>query len=120
MARVIPLVSNFIVVDQFPEIVRRHNPTRFEARALSTHTHALRWLSMIGARQECVLPAYGKNGEDFVMFGWTQRSIWTTREKWVSRVSRATRYDRSHTPDVHTQSPQSAEATPRTRAAVAA
>ncbi|MER8852208.1 hypothetical protein NKH94_11485 [Mesorhizobium australicum] len=33
---------------------------------------ALRWLGRLGAEQRCLLPGYGKNGEDFFLYDWTR------------------------------------------------
>lgn len=43
---------------------------RAEALALASHTDSRRWIEALGARQESILKAYGRNGEDFVMYRW--------------------------------------------------
>lgn len=48
---------------------------RAECRALLTHTEAHRWLELLGARREADLPGYGRNGEDFALYGWTMESV---------------------------------------------
>ena len=47
---------------------------RAQCLSLSTHTEAHRWLESLNARKESVLPKYGRNGEDFVMYSWTEES----------------------------------------------
>lgn len=48
---------------------------RVEARALKSHKQARRFLERIGGTFRCELPAYGKNGEPFVMYDWTRDSF---------------------------------------------
>lgn len=48
---------------------------RVEARALATHTSARTWLKRMGATERCVLPAYGRGGEDFVLYDWVNRDV---------------------------------------------
>ena len=59
------------------------------------HDVAARWLRYMGAAEECVLPRYGKDGEDFILFSWTDKSIWIIHEQWVRRKLRPTNNDRS-------------------------
>ncbi len=41
---------------------------RLEARSMASHGDARRWLTGLGAHRECVLPAFGRNGETFVQY----------------------------------------------------
>jgi hypothetical protein len=41
---------------------------RIQAYSAAFHTRAHRWLKAIGLREEARLPAYGKDGEDFLIF----------------------------------------------------
>lgn len=48
---------------------------RAQCHSLATHVEAHKWLESLGAVRECVVPRYGKGGEDFVLFGWTLESV---------------------------------------------
>lgn len=52
--------------------------TRVEARSIVGHTAAHRWMRSLGAR-ETELPAFGRGGEDFILFWWT-RETWARSE----------------------------------------
>lgn len=70
--RAMPAVTRFIrrrVVDWLLAGV-----TRVEARSISDHIDAHRWLIGLGA-QALPLPMWGRNGEDFALFWWT-RETW--------------------------------------------
>jgi hypothetical protein len=41
---------------------------RVEARSIDGHAHAHKWLRALGAVEECRIRAYGRDGEDFVVF----------------------------------------------------
>lgn len=43
---------------------------RLEARSISGHVDAQRWLELIGARREATLKSYGRGGEDFHVYAW--------------------------------------------------
>ena len=42
---------------------------RATALSLASHSQAHRWMGFLGMRQEAELKSYGKNGEDFLIFG---------------------------------------------------
>jgi hypothetical protein len=46
---------------------------RGEARSMAGHVVAHKWLETLGAVREGTLAAYGKGGEDFIVFAWTLR-----------------------------------------------
>lgn len=48
---------------------------RAEAVALATHEDSRRWLTALGAREEGVRQAYGRNGEDFVSYVWGPQDV---------------------------------------------
>jgi hypothetical protein len=48
---------------------------RVEARALLSHERAHRFLERIGGQRRCELRAFGRGGEDFVLYDWT-RETW--------------------------------------------
>ncbi len=75
-----------IATDRWREVVRRFTKwvrelgidrlvragiTRVEARALDRHTDSQAWLTSLGARIECTIPRFGRNGEDFVQLAMT-------------------------------------------------
>lgn len=62
-------VRNFML----PALLRS-GAHRVQAASLGTHTSAHAWLKKLGARPECRLANYGKNGEDFVNFVWTRKT----------------------------------------------
>lgn len=47
--------------------------TRIEARAIEGHEAAHRWMRRMGA-SETPLPYWGMNGENFILFSWTQEN----------------------------------------------
>ena len=73
MARCVPRITKFVHDVLIPDIARRGG-RRTEARALASNDMAVRWLRRLGATEQCLLPAYGKNGEDFILFDWTRPS----------------------------------------------
>lgn len=74
MWRCIPRITKFFYEVLGPDVAAQ-GAWRVEARALAANDMALRWLHRLGATERCRLPAYGKNGEDFVLFDWT-RETW--------------------------------------------
>lgn len=48
--------------------IKDHAARRLECRSLSTHADAHRFIEAIGLRRESVLPRYGRDGEDFIVF----------------------------------------------------
>lgn len=56
--------------DEFVPSFLSFGVTRVEARSISTHAVAHRWLEAVGAEREATIAAYGKNGEDFVLYVW--------------------------------------------------
>lgn len=56
---------------------------RVEARALASHVRACRFLERISGQRRCLLPSFGKNGEDFVLYDWTRES-WDERQQQPS------------------------------------
>jgi hypothetical protein len=81
MKRCIPRITQFHWEVLGPAVASR-GAHRVEARALASNDMALRWLHRLGATERCRLPAYGKNGEDFILFDWT-------RETWNVSLSKA-------------------------------
>jgi hypothetical protein len=85
MIRVVPEISDFIMTRQLPHIMRTYMPKRLEVRALKEHDLAHRWLTSMGATKECDLPRFGKDGETFTLYSWTDKTIWKAQDQWVRR-----------------------------------
>ncbi len=73
LAKCLPTMLRFIT-EQLQPAVFDAGAQRVEARALASHKRARRFLERIGGHLRCDLPAYGKNGEDFVLYDWTRDS----------------------------------------------
>lgn len=74
MWRAVPRITEFVSSVLIPDLVAA-GCWRCEARAMTRHTAAHRWLKRMGAREQGPLECYGLNGEDFTLFEWTRRSI---------------------------------------------
>jgi hypothetical protein len=48
---------------------------RAECRSPVGHDDTHRWLQMLGAREEAVLRAAGRNGEDVILFAWVKEMV---------------------------------------------
>lgn len=73
MHRCVPAITRHFYSVLGPD-VSAAGAWRVEARALASNELALRWLRRLSATERCVLPRYGRNGEDFVLFDWTRES----------------------------------------------
>lgn len=73
MWRCVPRITSFFYQVLGPDVAAR-GAWRVEARAMAGNDLACRWLNRLGANERCLLPAYGKNGEDFILFDWTRES----------------------------------------------
>ncbi len=73
MHRCVPAITRHFYAVLGPAVANA-GAWRVEARALASNELALRWLRRLSATERCVLPNYGKNGEDFVLFDWTRES----------------------------------------------
>lgn len=71
MKRCVPGITAQFHAVLGPQVAAR-GAWRVEARALAANELALRWLGRLGATQRCLLPAYGRNGEDFFLYDWTR------------------------------------------------
>jgi hypothetical protein len=71
--RCVPTMIRFIT-EQLQPAVYEAGALRVEARALASHRQARRFLERIGGTFRCMLPAYGKNGEAFVLYDWTRET----------------------------------------------
>ncbi len=84
----IPAISRHGMTTLFPKFYRKYRPKRVEIRSIEGHDVAHKWLTAMGCNHEGVLTRYGKNGEDFHMYSWTDRNIWIIYEKWQRRNAR--------------------------------
>ncbi|WP_398469638.1 hypothetical protein [Tardiphaga sp.] len=82
LMRCLPTMIQFIT-EQLQPAVYAAGALRVEARALKSHTQACAFLRRIGGHHRCDLPAYGKGGEDFVLFDWTRETWQTNRSAQV-------------------------------------
>jgi hypothetical protein len=83
--RAIPEISEHGLTVLFPYFFRKYRPKRVEIRSISDHDIAHRWLTGLGATHEATLTRYGKNGEDFELYVWTDKTIWPVYEKFQRR-----------------------------------
>lgn len=72
--RCVPRMTVFVRDHLIPDAVDQ-GCIRCEARALASNEVAIRWLKTLGATERCLLPAYGKNGEDFILFDWLKSTL---------------------------------------------
>ncbi len=85
MRRAVPEMTDFIMRVQLPHIMKTYRPKRLEVRALASHDLAHRWLTAMGAKMECLMPRFGKDGEDFVLYSWTDKTIWKAHDRFMHR-----------------------------------
>lgn len=90
--KAVPAVTRFVMTKAVPYVRRKYRPKRLEIRALSNYTEIHDWLSKgLGLRKDADLWSYGKNGEDFTLFSWTEDNISIIYQRWLRRVRRTTR-----------------------------
>ncbi|WP_024337990.1 GNAT family N-acetyltransferase [Bradyrhizobium japonicum] len=73
LTKCLPVMVRFIT-EQLQPAVYEAGALRVEARALARHRQARHFLERIGGQFRCYLPAYGKGGEDFVLYDWTRET----------------------------------------------
>lgn len=71
ITRCAPIITRFVTQQMVPDLIDQ-GAWRVEARALASHFQARDWLKRMGATERCELPAYGRNGEDFILYDWTR------------------------------------------------
>lgn len=72
--RVAIAVTRKIKREVMPYLVNR-GVTRAECRCWEQHDDARRWLAILGAVEECVIPEYGANGETFIQMAWRPSDV---------------------------------------------
>jgi hypothetical protein len=68
---VAPTVTRFIRRAMIPALITQ-GVHRAECRALASRTATARWLRFLGARCEAVIPGFGNQKQDFVLYAWTR------------------------------------------------
>jgi hypothetical protein len=74
MWRCVPTMTEFVRDVMIPDIIAKGG-WRCEARAMASHIKAHRWLKRMGATERCLLPCWGKGGEDFILWDWTRPNV---------------------------------------------
>lgn len=72
--RVAISVTRKIKREVMPALVKM-GVTRAECRCWEAHKDARRWLGILGAKEECLIPEYGANGETFVQLAWRPSDV---------------------------------------------
>ena len=72
MARAVPAISRFGARVVAPRLVAQ-GVQRVEVRSIEGHDAAHRWLARLGARREARLRAWGRSGEAFFLWSWTDK-----------------------------------------------
>jgi hypothetical protein len=93
--RCTPALTDFLLTEAMPNLVLDNKRLgRVEARPLKANTKACKWIERLGGVRECDLPRYGKDGQDFVLYAWTDHKMfWTKRESWFNRHTNRDRKD---------------------------
>ena len=79
MGRVMPAISRHCAEFALPLIMTK-GYRRCEVRVLVAHDQSYRWLRRMGAKYECTMRYYGRNGEDFALMAWDKDNL---PEKYV-------------------------------------
>ena len=78
LKRAIPAISRFGVETMAPRLLHA-GVKRLEVRSIADHDVAHRWLARLGARRDGELSAWGRCGETFFLWSWTDK-------EWKDRV----------------------------------
>jgi hypothetical protein len=87
LAKCVPAMVRFITGHLQPAVYEA-GALRVEARALKSHSQAIRFLERIGGQFCCDLPEYGKNGETFALYHWTKSTYVPVQYSADARASR--------------------------------
>lgn len=63
-------LTKFIRNGMIPALAQFEGVRRAQCLSMAGHSDAHRWLTYLGAQQEAVLPGFGKDGQDFLVFSW--------------------------------------------------
>lgn len=72
--RVVPAITRF-VRSEWPDRLFIEGVTRLEARSISDHDVAHRWLAGLGAKREAEMRGYGVNGETFELWAFLKEDF---------------------------------------------
>ena len=86
LRRIVPEITRTGFELLLPRFIKKYRPGRVEVRAREDHDLAHRWLRNLGAERECALPRYGRDGEAFVLYSWTDRRVCVIRERQALRA----------------------------------
>jgi hypothetical protein len=70
LKRAIPEISRFVLETVAPQLIKI-GVRRLEVRSIAEHHLAHRWLVRLGARRETELRNWGRDGETFILWSWT-------------------------------------------------
>lgn len=65
-------LTKWVLRVMIPQLFDELGLHRGEAQSLSTHTVAHRWMEHLGAVKESTLRGFGRKGEDFVTYVWSE------------------------------------------------
>lgn len=76
MKRAVPAITRFVLGEVAPQLVG-DGIRRVEARSIAGHDLAHRWFARLGARRDGELRCWGRGGETFSLWSWTDKE-WKT------------------------------------------
>ena len=88
ITKCLPVMLDYITKQLQPAVFDA-GAQRVEARALASHKQARRFLERIGGTYRCDLPAYGKNGETFILYDWTRETYVPIPERTIDAGTRS-------------------------------
>lgn len=83
LRRAVPAITRHGFEVIRPDLIAR-SANRVEARSIVGHDIAHRWLESLGARRQCLLQRWGRNGEDFVLYAWVPACAGATGREGVA------------------------------------
>jgi hypothetical protein len=69
LPRCIPAITRHLIAEE--PLLIASGFRRIEVRTIKDHDISHRWLYALGARKECDLPEFGRDGETFELWAWT-------------------------------------------------
>lgn len=86
MKRAVPEITRFMLKHVVPGLETEHWQ-RLEARVHRDHDLAHIWITAMGARLDCVLPVWGRDGEPFYLYSWDRADWQSGKIKQRMRLS---------------------------------
>lgn len=102
--RVVPYMSRYMMRVLIPAAVAM-GARRVEARSISSHHAAHRWIRSLGAHGPVELEQWGKGGETFLLFWWTLPPFMRGEYPYVRSSERPSVSSRSSTPTYPREEP---------------